>query len=273
MTPNLERYRKDFNKLKDMAFRLEMRMQFDLYPTEMRKQLKRHKDLDDDAKVNEFIKALPDFPNEYQKWYSESLALIRQLIPDRLADFKALYEVPKGRKVVEFGNYVMHDYLQGLTITTSWDQQVKLDGKAALPQFRIQKNIVEAAEARFESSLFDIATLAQADLLDSELDASRELLKSKFGRAAGAVAGVVLERHLGAVCTNHNLKSAKANPTISTYNDLLKQGGIIDVSQWRFIQHLGDIRNLCDHGKTADPTEAQVKDLIDGVAKTIKTIS
>ena len=33
-----------------------------------------------------------------------------------------------------------------------------------------------------------------------------------------------------------------------------------------------DIRNLCDHDKTKEPTPEQVDDLIDGVSKTIKTL-
>ena len=62
-----------------------------------------------------------------------------------------------------------------------------------------QTEIVRAAKARFESSLFDIKATAQADLFDSEIDASAELNKNGFARGAGAIAGVVLEGHLGPV--------------------------------------------------------------------------
>jgi hypothetical protein len=272
---NLDRYKKDFDRLKELGFKLELRMQFDLFPQEMRKQVKAGLKADDkaigDKTVDEFIRNLPSFPGNYQKWYSEALALIRQLIPDRVSDFRALYEVPKGRKEVEFGNYVMHDYLQGLRVT--FGGETKVDGSAALPQFRIQRNIFDSADQRFKSSLFEIASMVQADLLDSEIEAARYLLKNKFTRASGAVAGVVLESHLKAVCGNHALKVGKQNPTIATLNDLLKDQGIIDVAQWRFIQHLADIRNLCDHKKAVDPTPEQVQDLIDGVAKVSKTVT
>jgi len=53
--------------------------------------------------------------------------------------------------------------------------------------------ISRSAEARSESSLCDIKQLVQVDLFDSELEAARELLKHKFVRAAGAIAGVLLE--------------------------------------------------------------------------------
>ena len=110
-----------------------------------------------------------------------------------------------------------------------------------------------------------------ADLFDSELDAASELAKKGFLRAAGAVAGVVLEKHLVQVCSNHSVVIRRKS-TISNLNDLLKERGVTDVAQWRFIQHLGDIRNLCDHNKAKEPTADEVNDLIAGVAKTLKTL-
>ena len=41
------------------------------------------------------IGKLPDFSFEYEAWYSEAKALVRQLIPDRLDDFTDHYEKPK----------------------------------------------------------------------------------------------------------------------------------------------------------------------------------
>ena len=111
-----------------------------------------------------------------------------------------------------------------------------------------------------------------ADLFDSELEAASELAKNKFFRAAGAVAGVVLEKHLLQVCDNHAIAPTKKASTIGDLNDRLKSANVVDVPLWRFIQHLGDIRNLCDHSKAAEPTAAQVSDLLAGVAKITKTL-
>jgi hypothetical protein len=112
----------------------------------------------------------------------------------------------------------------------------------------------------------------QADLFDSELDAAKELAKNNFTRAAGALAGVVLERHLAQVSDDHGIKVTKKNPTISDLNDALKDADVIDVPQWRFIQHLADIRNLCDHSRKTEPSPEQVDDLLAGVAKITKTV-
>lgn len=113
----------------------------------------------------------------------------------------------------------------------------------------------------------------QADSFDSEIDAARELLKHKFSRAAGAIAGVILEKHLRQVCDDHNITVSKKSPGIGDLNELLKTNSVIDVPQWRHISLLGDYRNLCDHNKQKEPTVEQVTDLIDGTDKVLKTIA
>lgn len=135
--------------------------------------------------------------------------LVRQLLEDRLADFVRHYEKPKIRKEITYENYRIEDYLQGLNVTRGWEKEKVVGPDAAIPHLRQQLAIVKSVKTRFESSLFDIRQLVRADLLDSELDAARELAKHKYTRAAGALAGVVLERHLGQVCGNHSIKIAK----------------------------------------------------------------
>lgn len=139
-------------------------------------------------------------------------------------------------------------------------------------RFQNQVLILESARARFESVLFDIKQLVQADIFDSEIESARELLKSGFLRPAGALAGVVLEKHLGQVCQNHNVPIKKKDATISDFNDSLKNGGILETSNWRFIQRLGDLRNLCTHYKQREPSKDEVVELIDGTEKAMKTL-
>lgn len=87
------------------------------------------------------------------------------------------------------------------------------------------------------------------------------------------MAGVVLERHLKQVCTNHTVAlGKKKNLTISDLNDALKNSNSIETTEWRRIQLLGDIRNKCDHASKVEPKEEEVLELIDGVRKVIKTL-
>ncbi len=268
MTTNLDRYKKDLDKLISKGNKLHLAIQMDCFPKELTKQIKEQFG----AKADKVIADIPSFDSEYQAWYSEAQVLIKQLLPERLLDFTRYYEKPKGRKDISFENYRIEDCLQGLNITRGYQKEKVVGPEAAIPHFRQQLAILDSVKARFESSLFDIRQLVQADLFDSELEAAKELSKHKFTRAAGALAGVVLERHLGQVCENHSLKITKKNPGIADLNNALKESDVIDIVQWRFVQHLGDIRNLCDHDKKVEPTPEQVDELIAGTMKIIKTV-
>lgn len=268
MLPNLKRYKDDLKSLIEKGERLHLAMQRECFPDKFESTLREHYGDETSA----IIKALPSFAEDYQSWYSEARAIVKLLLVDRLADFVRHYEKPKPRKEITFDSYRIEDYLQGLNVTRGWEKEKVVGPDAALPHFRQQMAILKSVERRFESSLFDIRQFVQADLFDSELDAAKELAKQKFARAAGALSGVVLERHLAQACDNHSIKIAKKAPGISDLNNALKDAGIVDVPQWRFIQHLADIRNLCDHSKKTDPTSAQVDDLIAGTMKIIKTV-
>ncbi|MVF14973.1 hypothetical protein FT643_22875 [Ketobacter sp. MCCC 1A13808] len=228
-------------------------------PDKIKKQLKESKT------------ELPNFHIEYDTWYSESLVLIKQLLPDRLDDFKRQYKDEK-RKDISFLTYGISDYLYGLRTTKGYQEEVVADKSAAVVKMQVQNSILAAIETRLESSLFDIKEILQADIFDSELEAARELAKKGFNRGGGAIAGVVLEKHLGHVCEIHGLKSRKKHPSIGDFYQILKENDIIDTPKWRFIQHLGDLRNLCDHGKDREPTKDDVLELVEGVEKVIKTV-
>lgn len=228
-------------------------------PDEIKKQLKESK-----------IK-LPTFVNEYDSWYSEVLVLIKQLLPDRLEDFKRQYKDEK-RKEISFLTYGISDYLYGLRTTRGWQKDVVADKSAAVGKMQVQNSILVAVEKRLDSSLFDIQEILQADIFDSELSAAQELAKKGFVRGGGAIAGVVLEKHLGHVCEIHGLKTRKKHPSIADFYQMLKENDIIDTPKWRFIQHLGDLRNLCDHSKDREPTKDDVLELVEGVQKVIKTV-
>lgn len=267
MSSNLEKYKSDLDKLITEGYTLLFALCNQYTHEEFMRQAKTlFKEKKDDA-----IAALPHFENKYQSWYSEALVLIKFLLPDRLEDFVRHYEKPKNRKSLTYETYVIADCLQGLVIRNAIGENI-VSQDAAIPHFQQQLNIVDAARERFESSLFDIKRLLQADLFDSELDAAKELNQKGFTRGAGAVAGVVLEGHLSEVCANHKITISKKNPGINDLNQLLKDNQILDIPDWRFIQHLADLRNLCDHDKKKDPTKEDIDDLITGANKIIKKI-
>jgi hypothetical protein len=263
---NLERYNKDLSNLIKLGHEMQLDLTFRALETQ-------GKELDkSQQEVKKKVSGA--FESKYQKWYTEAFALIRQLLPDRLGEFETLYKADSKRKSVDATSYKIQDWLMGLrAIPNEYTRKKSFDDFAAVNNcFTVQLEILKSLESRFESSLFDIRQLVQADLFDSEIDVARELLKNGFLRAAGVVSSVVLEFHLSQVCTNHRIAPKKKDPSISDFNDQLKSSSVIDVPQWRFIQRLGDLRNLCSHKKHREPTSEEVAELIDGTEKITKTL-
>jgi hypothetical protein len=50
----------------------------------------------DDKKVKALIEGLPSFSTAHEAWYSESLALLRQLLPDRVGNTPAVSHMAHG---------------------------------------------------------------------------------------------------------------------------------------------------------------------------------
>lgn len=265
---NIEKYKKDYLELLKLGNSLLNSLIYKFDKNRAAKQIQ--ETLGKGDKVEKFLKSLPDFSMEYQRWYSEAKAVIKQLLPDRYDDFKKAYEVAKNRKLVTYDNYVIEDYLRGTV--RKFNGNIIVDLQTVIPVFRQQLKIFESLQKRFESSLFEIEQIVQADLYDTELESARQLVKNKFFRAGGIISGVVLEKHLKQVCISHSVKVSKSKPTISDLNDYLKKESILDVGTWRNIQRLGDLRNLCGHDAEREPNKDDLDDLINGVDKIIKTI-
>ena len=210
-------------------------------------------------------KDLQYFLVHYEPWYTKACATIKQLSPDRFADFTVLYSNPK-RKELDVSTYCISDALRAITSNYksygSWT--------AALCVLR-QTLMLRACLERFDSKLYDIQTILQADLFDSEIDSAKHLVKKGFFRAAGAICGVLLEKHFAEVCKKRNISFGKKDPTIANYNDALKDNAY-DTLEWRRVQRLGDLRNLCDHSKDREPTREEVEELIAGTERIIKTV-
>ncbi|RMF28731.1 MAG: hypothetical protein D6752_07125, partial [Candidatus Nitrosothermus koennekii] len=146
MTSNLEKYKNDIDRLIDKGQKL----------------------LD----ALESGKDFADFRNQYEEWYSEALALIKIVLPDRVDDFKRYYDSKDA------------DSIRNRISGTRRDPFYEIEYDVKL-LFANQLGILKGARRRFESSLFDIKQVLQADLFDSELDAARELNEKGFARGAG----------------------------------------------------------------------------------------
>jgi len=211
------------------------------------------------------------FSSEYQDWYPLALRVVEQLLPDRYAEFKEFYRVNR-RKEIDVETYGIADYIAGIRITRGYDSKPVFNAASvAITKFSQQIAILRTAQDRLDSVLNDIGQTLHAEILDDELDAARNLLAASHLRSAGVVAGVVLEGHLKKLVSDHKVTFRK-KPMLSNLNDALKEAGVYDAPQWRKIQYLTDIRNICGHKNERDPERDEVADLIEGVAKITKTL-
>lgn len=231
--------------------------------------------IDEQTKLFELTKKNDDilqFGTAYQKWYSRALKLVEALAPERLAEFSSYYLIDPKRKLTDAGNYVIQDYIKGIAARTNrYDKPLWDTNTIVFIRTSNQLQIIASLSSRIDSVLQDVRGHLFAELQDTELSAADNLLKINI-RSAGALAGVVLERHLQRTAINHGITIRKKNPTIADLNDPLKKKGVYQTPMWRKIQLLADIRNLCSHQKSTDPTKEQVEELISGVNSVIKSV-
>ena len=207
------------------------------------------------------------FHHHYQEWYSKALRVVRVLGPDRYEEFKRYYEIDPKRKSLGYGTYVIQDYIKGVApLIGGFDTLLQV-----LQCLHNQNTILQSLSMRIDSALADIEATLLSEIQDLEIDTAERLLEVNL-RAAGVIAGVLLEDHLKRVTQTRNLSIA-GTPGISKYNEALKVSNAYDVSTWRKVSYLGDVRNLCAHKSAQEPTEDQAKDLVQGVRWVIKTIS
>lgn len=210
------------------------------------------------------------FGTEYQNWYTRALKIVEILANERLEEFISYYRIDPKRKETNAPNYVIQDFIMGRGARTRglnplWDKN-----KVTALKVYNQLQILNSLETRIDSVLSDVQGSLLSELQDKELATAEELSKLNV-RAAGSLAGVILENHLQKLMQNHHISLTKKDPTISDMNDPLKNNDIYGMPTWRKIQYLADIRNLCTHKKGTEPTKEQVRELISGVSEIIKT--
>ena len=183
-----------------------------------------------------------NFTIRYERWYTKARAAVAQIIPERLPEFVEAYR-HENRTEFNIVTYAISDFLLGLQVIQ--DDKPLFSPKSRFDDKLIrQMGIVHSAIDAAPSVLHNIRAVLRSELLDSDLNAARDLLRANHLRSAGIVCGVVLEAHLKDVCARHEIELGKKDPTIGDYNEALKSKGVYDVPTWRFIQRLADIRNI-----------------------------
>lgn len=186
----------------------------------------------------------------YQIWYSKAEVLIKEYLYDRKEEFTREYD----------------ETLCLLQLRKNWAKvDVHYIIKEFTDRFDTQKNLLSSLPKVFEIQNLKLRKTISADLVESELDEAELLLERDFIRAAGAVAGVALERYLKTLCeisTPPVEYKKKKKDTINPLAIELHKAGHLSETERKKIEWLGDIRNKCDHLKEEEPTKEEVKELI-----------
>jgi hypothetical protein len=209
-------------------------------------------------------KAVVEITASYQPWYTQALPTVKRLAPDRYPEFTAYYDGSTKGTLKGPADFGIRHYLIGISLNPYQFQGFDPRDSALTSCFG-QVLILKSLKLRIDSALADIEGALFAGLAGAELQTAAELMKVNL-RAAGVVAGVVLESHLQKIASNHRVKSRKKKPGIGVWNEALKEAKVYATPVWRRIQLLGDLRNLCCHKNEDEPTRSNVKDLLDGVS-------
>jgi len=211
----------------------------------------------------------------YNNWYTVSLRLIKLLIPERYNDFISYYKLEKRKQtyfnVLEYtiSDYLInsHNTLELINIIDEFDEF-----ETFCIKFQNQLAILNSCIENIDTTLFNIENLLQYNLYKSELEAANDLLANGFIRPAGALAGVILENHLKGLCKIHNIIFNKKHVSINDCNEKLKNENVLDIVEYKKVQHLASIRNLCDHADEREPRKDEVRDLIIDVERIIARV-
>jgi hypothetical protein len=201
--------------------------------------------------------AIESFEEDYQRWYSRALPLMKQLALERYAEFQSYYITDPRYAWYDTGAFIIQDYFRD----RDPDEDSEVRQKVAR-SFTSQLALLKSISDRLTWDQMDTDEQAERGLRLAFLETARDLMKINE-RAAGALAGTVLESFLKKLTAKHQLKFRKQVPPLREYIDALHAAKILDIPVHAQATWLAEIANRsCTAGES--PTKLQVRDLIDG---------
>ncbi len=222
--------------------------------------------------LSEAVKKIKNPKRYYHAWYNKSCEMVRIFSPRRLEEFEAFYTGSKHIKKIEdldsMTAGITHCF-QELPITPD-NKKIK-----RLIKFNVclnmQRDILIAIAENFDKDILNLESTIQYGISKSEIDIAKELKENKHFRAAGAIAGVVIEVHLRAVATKRDIQ-LPINPQMKHYNEKLK-GKAYDATITKQIELCSIIRNKCAHASDNPPTDDEINTIISIAEKIIATVN
>ncbi len=156
------------------------------------------------------------FEEGYQAWFSRALPLMKQLAADRYAEFQSYYIVDPKYAWCSAGAYVIQDYFRGKKCLVGDFEAEEEVAKS----FRSQLAILRSVSERLAWASLETDDQAERSLQLALLETARGLIDVD-ARAAGVLAGTVLEGYLRKLAAKHKLKFRKQAPLLREYIEAL----------------------------------------------------
>lgn len=199
-----------------------------------------------------YVKLPLSLTQQYHVWYSGCHTLVAANLPARTAE---LAEVHEKHLAPFFKHENMAHY-----------QQIP-----AVRNIAIMQGIIGSIPQYLDLSAYDIDLLLAASYVKDQLAEAATLFSIGHERAAGALAGVLLERHLKLLCNKHQpIITYPHNAAISNLNDLLQKHAVYDRTQWTRVDWMRQVRNSCDHAGSTAPNSSNVDTLITEVGSFVQ---
>jgi len=211
-----------------------------------------------------------DVNERYQVWYTQTLRLVGRVLSERRPEFESYYRSDQESR--------------GQSVTIS-----AILGSPSRPRATGEKR--EALAGLFDPGLgqatflhllgMQLAILASASPSlrpeerrpERELQVARLLLAKGRRRAAGAVAGVVLESHLRKVAQRHDLALSESDSSsLARLNRSLRKAGVCNSARSRQIARLAKLCDSCVRSKKKVSAKL-VSELLSGVEETLLNVS
>jgi hypothetical protein len=244
----------------------------------------------------------------YQTWYTKALRVITQLYPERSGDFQAHYhallalqDAPPSMRWYRKVLHVMHrctirrrpktqDHkntgrtstgtgtlmtgqriCMGMTIAPNGESIPSLR-LTFVTHFAQQLRMLNAVRDGLEYVLTDLRSTLYGTVESCMLDTVYTLSHHGHCRAAGALAGILLETHLIHIAAKYRVATRTASTDITRLNTALKCGGIYDGELWHFIQRLGALRDVWVYSSRLDPCEDELMAFLHDVQTVCHTV-
>jgi hypothetical protein len=199
-----------------------------------------------------------DIIRKYQRFFSAGLHFVKEFLPEKEDEFKQCYDSEgynEKQGIMDYFQFRRHQYS---------NDKYKIIGEF-LDQFEIQRSILTSIPYVAKIKEMDLREIISADFINREIEEAEFLFKN-HPRAAGALAGVALEKHLIVLCEKYQI-DYQPKDTIEPLVQKLYKNGKLEISQMKNIQYLASIRNKCDHPE--DVENREIKELIEKVKKLV----